>query len=47
MTCLEHIKQKKLKIKREKKVFDILAVNVQTYLKKFECADNKTKKIYI
>lgn len=31
-------------LEAEKKVFDILAVNVQTYLKKFERADNKTKK---
>ncbi|AZK61213.1 ATP-binding protein [Pectobacterium odoriferum] len=28
----------------ERKVFDILAVNVQSYLKKFEKADTKTKK---
>lgn len=31
-------------LEAEKKVFDILAVNVQTYLKKFEKSDNKTKK---
>ncbi|MDE9447648.1 ATP-binding protein [Xenorhabdus bovienii] len=30
-------------IEAEKKVFDILAVNVQTYLKKFNKADKKTK----